>query len=133
MNERAVRRTALLVMLAGAVASLSLMFYTGRRQPSWILIALFTGWVLGPYAGLFIADRASTRWSSGARLGLYGVMLVSTIGSVAIYALVARGPAVTKPAFYFLVVPVATWLLAAIVIPATAWLSRRCGPTGRSS
>jgi len=133
MNERAVRRAALIVMLAGALASLGLMFYTGRRQPSWILIGLFTGWVLGPYAGLFIADRASTRWSAGARLGLYGVMLVSTIGSVAIYALVVFGPLVSKPAFYFLMVPVATWLLAAIVIPATALLTRRFVSAGRSS
>ena len=48
MNERALRRAALLVMLEGALASLGLMFYAGRRQWSWILMVLFTGWVLGP-------------------------------------------------------------------------------------
>lgn len=123
MDERPLRLTALFVMLTGALASLGLMFYIGRRQPSWILIVLFTGWVLGPYAGLLIADRASGRWSPVARLALYCVMLVSTIGSVAIYAFVA--PSRPQPAFYFLVVPVATWLLAAIVIPTTALLARR--------
>ena len=125
MNERALRRTALLVMLAGALASLALMFYAGRRQSSWILMVLFTGWVLGPYAGLLAADRASRRWSAAARVALYGVMLTSTIGSVAIYALVTLGPPRPKPAFYFLVVPVATWLLAGIVIPMTVRLSKR--------
>jgi len=125
MNERGLRRAALLVMLTGALASLSLMYYVGRRQSSWILMVLFTGWVLGPYAGLLIADRASNRWSSLARLALYSVMLASTIGSVAIYAFVALGPPRPKPAFYFLAVPVATWLLAAIVIPMTALLWRR--------
>jgi hypothetical protein len=119
MNERALRRAALLVMLAGALASLGLMFYLGRRQSSWILMVLFTGWVLGPYVGLLVADRASGRWSSIARVALYCVMLTSTIGSVAIFAFVTFGPPRPKPAFYFLVVPVATWLLAGIVIPMT--------------
>ena len=125
MNESAVRRAALLVMLAGALVSLGLMFYVGRRQPSLFLMVLFTGSVLGPYAGLLVADRASSRWSAPARLALVSVMLTSTIGSVALYAFVVLGPPRPKPAFYFLVVPVATWLLAAIVIPVTAMLSRR--------
>jgi hypothetical protein len=124
MNERAVRRTALLVMLVGALVSLGIMFYISRRQSSWMLIVLFTGWVLGPYVALMIADRKSGPWTPTARLALYAVMLVSTLGSVAIYvAVVLTGP--FKPAFYFLVVPVASWLLAAIVIPTTAMLSRR--------
>lgn len=122
MNERAVRRTALVVMVLGALVSLALMFYVGRRQQSWILIVLFTGWVLGPFVGLLAADRASSRWSPAGRLALYCVMLVSTLGSVAIYAFVVLGPPRPKPAFYFLVVPVASWLLAAIVIPTASKL-----------
>ena len=105
--------------------SLGLMFYVGRRQSSLFLMVLFTGWVLAPYVGLWVADRASGRWSSSVRLALFSVMLTSTIGSVALYAFVVLGPPRPKLAFYFLVVPVATWLLAAIVIPVTAMLSRR--------
>ena len=85
------------VLALSALASLGLMFYAGRRQSSWILMALFTGWVLGPYAGLLVADRTSGRWSSVARVALYGVMLTSTIGSVAIYAFVTLGPPRPKP------------------------------------
>ena len=130
MDDRALRTTALTVLLLGALASLGLMFYAGRRQPSWLLIVLFTGWVAGPFAGLLVADRASRRWSRAARLALYSVMLVSTAGSVSIYAFVGLGPPRAKPAFYFLAVPVASWLLAAIVIPTASILA---GATFRTS
>ena len=39
------------------------------------------------------------------------VMLILALGSVAIYADVAFGPPREKPAFVFLVVPLASWLL----------------------
>ena len=124
-TESALRTAAWFASVAGAAVSLGLMFYVGRRQPSVLLMVLFTGWVLGPYAGFWIADRWSRAWSPLERGALYIVMLVSAIGSVAVYALVVFGPPRPKPAFYFLVVPVAAWLLAAIVIPTAARLGRR--------
>ena len=47
---------ALLVILAGAIASLTLMFMVGRRNESRILMLLFTLWVLAPYVALFMAN-----------------------------------------------------------------------------
>jgi hypothetical protein len=49
---------------------------------------------------------------------LYSVMLVLTLGSLAIYGDVAFGPPRAKPAFAFLVVPLSSWLLIAIVVAA---------------
>jgi uncharacterized membrane protein len=51
-------------------------------------------------------------------------MLFLTLGSLVSYSGVLSPPG-TKPAFVFLVVPLISWLLMAIVIPITASLSRR--------
>ena len=54
LHERqpSLRNAARVALMAGAAGSLALMFYAGRRQPSAILIALFTGWVASPFMGL---------------------------------------------------------------------------------
>ena len=83
---------------------------------------LFAGWVLAPFIGLAVADRVSTRWSALTRTTLYGVMLVVTLASVAIYGAVVWRPAGT-PAFTFLVVPLASWLFMTIVVSTAALIS----------
>ena len=57
--------------------------------------------------------------------GLYSAMLVLTLASLAIYSAVAFGYATTKVGFVFLVVPLASWLLIAIVVPIAALISSR--------
>ena len=52
-------------------------------------------------------------------------MLVLTLGSLAIYGEVAFGYATAKVGFVFLVVPLASWLLIAIVVPIAASISSR--------
>jgi len=59
------------------------------------------------------------------RAMLYGVVLVLTVTSLAIYVDVALGPPRTKTAFVFVVVPPASWLLIAITISIGALNSRR--------
>ena len=58
-------------------------------------------------------------------------MLALTLGSLAVYGVVALGPPRPKPAFVFLVVPLASWLLIAIVLAIavrrSGRLSRRDG------
>ena len=119
------RRATLIAVLARAAGSLGLMFYAGRRQNSRILLLLFAIWVLSPFIALLWANVVSKCWSILTRATLYSVMLVLTLGSLAIYGDVALGPPRPKPAFVFLVVPLASSLLIAIVIPAGVRLSQR--------
>jgi hypothetical protein len=119
------RGAAMIAVIAGAVGSFGLMLHVGRRQRSLILIGLFTVWELSPFVGLVWAHVVSKHWPVLTRATLYTVMLVLTLGSLAIYGDVALGPPRPKPASVFLVVPLASWLLIAIVLPIAGRLSRR--------
>ena len=86
------RAAALIAVLAGAAGSFGLMLHAGRRNDSRILLVLFTIWVLSPFVALVLADVVSKRWSVLTRATLHSVMLVLTLGSLAIYGDAALGP-----------------------------------------
>ena len=103
-------------------------------------------WVLSPFVAFVLASVVSKRWSVLTRATLYVVMLVITLGSLAIYGAHVFGSLRAKTGFVFLVVPAVSWLLSATVVPIAALISRRlsasrCGrltmgrtwhiPTGR--
>jgi hypothetical protein len=117
--------TALIALLAGAAGSIGLMLLAGHRNPSRLLIALFAFWVLSPFVVLVWANIVSKRWPVLTRASLYVVMLVITLGSLAIYGALAFGSLRAKTGFVFLVVPAASWLLTATVVPIAALASRR--------
>lgn len=117
-------RAALIVVVAGAAGSLGLMFRAGRRQNSKILLLLFAIWVLSPFIALVGANVVSKRWSILTRATFDSVMLLITLGTLAIYSDVAFGHATAKVGFVFLVVPLASWLLIGIV-PVAAFLFGR--------
>ncbi len=116
---------ALIAVLAGAVGSVGLMLHAGHRNPSRLLLVLFALWVLSPFIALVLANMVSKRWSVLTRATLYTMMLVLTVGSLAIYGDVALGPPRPKAAFVFVVVPPASWLLIGIVLPIAALISGR--------
>ena len=126
LHERqpSLRNAARMALMAGAAGSLALMFYAGRRQPSAILIALFTGWVASPFMGLLLADLGSLSPTS-ARRALHRLMAAVAVGSLVVYGTNAITPLSSKGAFLFLVVPAAAWLLTAIVFVAAARQSRQ--------
>ena len=110
------------------------MLYTGRRNESRLLLLLFAVWVLAPFVGLLLAFMVSKRMSIPTHAMLYCLMLVLSLASSAIYGYVALGPPRAQPAFAFLVVPLASWLLIAIVV----FLSARkvnlfVDPTGKTA
>jgi hypothetical protein len=115
---------AVVVVLAGAGISLGLMLHAGRNNKSVLLLVLFAVWVLSPFLALVVAYVVSKRWLVLTRVTLYTLMLVLTFSSLACYSGLLSPPG-TKPAFVFLVVPLITWLLIAIVIPIAASRSRR--------
>ena len=87
-------------------------------------------WVLSPFVALVFASAVSKPWRASTRATLYTVMLVLTLGSLAVYGDVAFGPARATPAFAFLIVPLVSWLLIAIALPAAAFISRRLSRQG---
>ncbi len=120
------RAAALIAVLAGAAGSVGLMLHAGHRINSpGILRVLFALWVLSPFVVLVLANVVSKRWSLLTRATLYSLMLVLTLGSLAIYGDVALGPPRAKTAFAFVVVPPASWLLIAILVPIAALISGR--------
>jgi hypothetical protein len=120
---------ALTAVVAGAAGSVGLMIWVGHRNPSRLLLALFVIWDLSPFVGLALIDMASKRWSVITRTTLYGVMLILTLGSLALYGDVVLRPR-PQPAFMFLVVPLGSWLLITIVVPIAALISRRLSRRG---
>jgi hypothetical protein len=122
---RQLRAAALIAVVAGAVGSVGLMLHAGRRNASRILLVLFAFWVLSPFVALLLANVVSKRWPVPTRATLYSLMLVLTLGSLAVYGYVALGVPRAKTASVFVVVPPASWLLIAIVVPIAARISGR--------
>jgi hypothetical protein len=119
---------ALLLGIAGAVASLYLMFNAGRNQASVILIILFTLWVLSPFVGLLILNKFSKRWVLSVRMTLYWLAIIMTILSVTAYSGGLNTPD-TKNAFMFLVIPFISW----IIIVMSFFIGRRVSGRSRSN
>ncbi len=124
------RAAALIAVLTGAGGSAGLMLHAGRHNNSRILLVLFALWVLSPFMALVWANVVSKHWPVLTRATLYGVMLVLTLASLAIYGDVALGPPRAKTASVFVVVPPASWLLIAIVVPIAAFISGRLSRRG---
>jgi hypothetical protein len=118
------RMAALVIASIGAVGSLYFMFNTGREQHSVVLLALFTGWVLSPFVGLFVATMISKNWAAITRASLYCLMIVLTLGSLVAYSGALSSPE-TKPAFVFLVVPLTSWFLMLTVILIARGMARK--------
>ena len=119
------RASALIAVLAGAVGSVGLMVRAGHRSPGKMGLVIIAIWVLSPFIALVLGDMVSKRWSVITRVTLYVVMLVITLGSLAIYVYDALGPRRPQAAFVFVAVPPVSCLLIAIVIPVAALISRR--------
>jgi hypothetical protein len=100
----------LIVLLAGAVGSLTFMFNAGRNQSSTLLITLFSIWVVSPFITLMVANGISRGWPDRPRVLLYTFALILTFVSLLMYS-GAWSPSGTKAAFMFLVVPFVSWLV----------------------
>jgi dienelactone hydrolase len=122
--SRLISGAGLLLPVAGAVGSVGLMLRVGHRNDSRILLSLFAIWVVSPFVALVSVNVISKRWSLLTRVTLHGVMLILTVGSLAIYGTMVSAPPGSKLAAPFLLVPLGSWMLLTIVIPMAALLSR---------
>jgi hypothetical protein len=119
------RAVSLVVVVAGAVGSLGLMFRAGQHPPRFLLV-LFTIWVVTPFVALLWANIVSKRWSMVTRATLFAVTLVVALGSLAIYGeLIVLRPPGSRSTPLFVLVPPVSCVLMAIVIPLAAWISGR--------
>jgi predicted dienelactone hydrolase len=119
------RRAALLMPVAGAVGSVGLMLRVGYRNDSVVLLALFGVWVASPFVALIAINLISKQWSTLTRAVLQGLSLILMAGSLAIYGNMIAAPPGSKLAIPFLLVPLASWVLLALVIPIAALISCR--------
>jgi hypothetical protein len=126
------RGAAPIAVLAGAGGSVGLMLRAGRHNASRLLLVLMAVWVLSPFAALLLANVVSKRWPVLTRATLYSVMLVVTLGALAVYGHDALRPR-AKAAVVYVVVPPASWLLIAIVLGVAALISGRLSRRGGGS
>lgn len=124
LNVRFLRKTALILVLTGAVVSLILTFIAGHNNNALILTFLFAVWVLSPYTAFLMSDVISKSWSVLCRSALYCLMVVLTLGSLLLYSGILKFHSV-KPAFVFIIVPLISWILLIIIIPLNERLSRK--------
>jgi|ERR1035437_1371656 len=117
------RIVSFIIVVAGAIVSLSFVVRAGQNNKSVLLVSLFVIWVLSPFIGLFLANFVSTRWSVPVRIALCTIIILITAGSLLVYAGVI--PAGTKPAFKFLVTPLISWIFILVFIPAGISISGR--------
>jgi len=130
-NPGFLRTTALAAIFIGAIGSLYFMFDAGSNQKSVLLLALFTAWVISPFAGLLIARIFFNRLIVSARSPLYWLMLVLSICSLVAYSGALTLPD-TKPAFAFLIVPLTSWFLIVTVYLVTRQISIKSNVTDKT-
>jgi len=119
------RGTALVVASVGAVGSVALTIRAGERTPRFLLV-LFIGWVLAPFVVLLWANAASMRWSVATGVTLFLVTLVVAVVSLAVYGeLVDVRPPGGANAVPYVVVPPASMILVAIMVPIGEITARR--------
>src|SRR5947209_13979929 len=109
-NLNILRIVSRILGFIGALGSLYFMFNAGRHQKSILLIILFTGWVLSPFIGLFVASKISNHRKMPPQAIIYWLIIILAISSLIAYsgALILPG---TKTAFIFLIWPFIWWIL----------------------
>jgi hypothetical protein len=112
------RAAASLSAQIAAIVSVAFMLRAAHRNPSVLLLVLMAIWVVAPFVALLWAIRVSNRKS------LYILTLVIAAGALVTYTIDALGPPRVKAAAVFVAVPLASWLLSAIVLAAVR-LNRR--------
>lgn len=118
-------RVALLGTIAAAAGSITCVLYVGRGNPSVSLQTLFILWVLFPFVVLVLIYQRSPGWLDRARALIHPLGLAVSAASLAIYGVVAFGPPHSKPAFWFLLVPLISLFAIAVALSVAAARKKR--------
>ena len=122
---RILRKTGLIALVAGAAGSVCIMLYSSRNSSQHFLKVLFTIWVLSPFLLLELGDIVSERWRLIARPGLYWMMMVIAVGSLAIYGLAVLRSPEAIPTPVFVATPPISGVAIAAIVGIALWISRR--------
>jgi hypothetical protein len=117
-----VKRTSVFLVAAAGV-SLALMFRAGHRNPSVVLLAMFTAWVVSPFVALLVATARVAAPASRRDAIVTAAAWIVALGSPFLYAWDAVWPLAPKPAFLYLVVPSVSWGLI-VVAGVVRWRRR---------
>jgi len=120
--------SGLIVAITGGLASIGLLLAAARNTPRLLLI-LFIGWVVIPFAALVAANLYVPRWSTPYKTALSFATVFIAIVSVLVYGFFTIWPPASTPARTWLLVPAASWLLM-ITLMLAAYLSRRRNSAG---
>jgi hypothetical protein len=113
---KALRLLSIEVLWIGGCISIAIMYKAGQNNDSLVLKLLFLVWVASPFIALSTAYYLSKAWSVLSIKALCILMLFITIVSLAGYSGILI-PSGSKPAFIFLIVPLISWMVIAIVMP----------------
>src|SRR5215203_3901284 len=102
-------------VLVGGIASVLLMLYDFRRNPSNLLRAFFILWVSAPFVLLFFAQQ-SKRWTVTGRAIVICLVLLLTASALANYSYVLANPPRSQGAFAFIVFPPITTVLLVMAL-----------------
>ncbi|HLZ45885.1 MAG TPA: hypothetical protein VKQ05_09450 [Gemmatimonadales bacterium] len=102
--------------LLGALGSIVLVIYAGRRNAHPLLVVLFVLWVAAPFVGYFLAGRLSARWPALASSTLDIVIMLAAIVSLVVYTAAALRPGRAVP---FVLVPLIAWVFVLLAVAAS--------------
>lgn len=129
------RTAARVALLVGAAGSLGFLIHASQGRNQRLLPVLIGIWVLSPFMALGLADAISKPWSGLARATLSRLTLAVALGALAAYGAYAVWPPQAQAAFPFVAIPLASWLIMAVVGAIAAFIAARRsrgGKPGRS-
>lgn len=117
------RSAALIAVVIGAVGSVGLLRHAQEHPPP-LIVVLFVGWVIAPFALLGIANLGSRKWPAGVRRVLYIVTLAITALSLVIYIDDNFAHRTMHRAEVWVAVPPGSVIISGLVVGLAAWQAR---------
>jgi uncharacterized membrane protein YsdA (DUF1294 family) len=124
------RSSALIALVTGAIGAIGLWIHAAQHPPP-LIITLFVVWVLSPFVFLGIGHVVAKRWAPRTQAALYWVTLLVTLASIAIYADDAVAHRTAHPAFVYVAVPPASWVISVIALAFAALTGQKKQPEKR--
>jgi hypothetical protein len=118
------RMLSLIAVTVAALGSVGIMLSIASNTPPLLLI-LFLGWVISPFAALIFANIVRESRFVPARPALTYLTLFVAVVSPGVYAYVVFGPPRSTRAPVWLIVPGLSWLIIALTLASAAISARR--------
>ena len=107
--------TTRVVILLAALFAIACVLAVGRNNSSGLLVTPFVLWVFAPFALLGLLVKASGSWDSRRHKRLHALVLGVCVVTTCVYGAVAFIATPSRPAFWFLVLPMVSLVLMAII------------------